>query len=102
MSDVLGSLIQGYMLEKSEEVVDFGKQIGRLYTDHGLPIDMALDRLPKNVTKDQKVLILSGVGEWLLEHKRNSGGTEKSIERQRDQNKKMIADFLQNGETGLY
>ena len=69
----------------AEEMVDLGIIVGKLYTDHGLPIDIALDHLEKKrtITKEQQLLVLDGACQWLIEHKRNSGADERSIERQR-------------------
>lgn len=77
-----------------------GMKIGKLYTDKGLPIDMALDRL--DLIKEQKIAVLTGACTWLLQHKRNSGATKKAIERQRSTNRKMLEDFIRSGETGAY
>ena len=96
MKEVLLSKVQ----PGSKELQELGVKIGKLYTDHGLPIDMALDRLPHS--KEQKLSILDGACQWFIEHKRNSGATEKAIERQRTTNRKMIEDFVKKGETGVY
>lgn len=77
-----------------------GIWVGKLYTDKGFPIDMALAKLPHNT--EQKIAILNGACEWLIEHKRNSGATDKSIERQRKINLKMLEDYILTGETGVY
>lgn len=79
---------------------DMGTQIGRLYTDFGLPIDMALDRLP--YTYEQKITILHSALGWFVEHKRNSGATEKSIERQRKSNRELMERFIKSKEVGIY
>lgn len=78
----------------------FGVAIGRLYTDHGLPIDMSLARF--KYSRLDKVQMLTGVGFWLVQHKRNSGGTERNIAKQREWNRNMLADFIKTGETGVY
>lgn len=79
---------------------DIGLKLGKLYTDMGFPIDMALDRLPYD--KEQKIAILVGAQNWLIEHRRNSGATEKAIERQRETNIKIMNAFIKTDETGLY
>lgn len=84
----------------NEGLFNLGVKIGKLYTDHGLPLDMALDRI--KCTKEQKINILYGAQNWLVEHKRNSGATEKAIERQRATNIKTMEVFLRTGETGVY
>ncbi len=96
----LGQLIESITQPGAKELEELGLEIGKLYTDKGFPIDMALDRLPH--TKEQKVSILFGACQWFIEHKRNSGAGEKSIERQRNVNRKMIEDFVATGETGVY
>lgn len=85
----------------NHELQEMGKEVGRLYTDHGLPIDMALDKLT-GYSHEQKLSILDGVCQWFIEHKRNSGATDKAIERQRKTNRKMLEDFVKTGETGVY
>lgn len=77
-----------------------GKRIGRIYTDHGFPIDMALARL--QITPAQKLVVLDGAFEWLIEHKRQSGASEKAIERQRATNQRSIEAYIRTGETGVY
>ena len=79
---------------------ELGEKIGRLYTDKGFPVDMALDRLP--YTHEQKIAILNGALGWLIEHRRNSGATDKAIDRQRATNRDIMGRFINNQETGLY
>lgn len=103
-NDALAALV-GSLGRSTGEGEALGKQIGRLYTDHGLPLDMALDKLDAKwpgITKDQKVLVLYGACQWFIEHKRNSGASEKAIERQRNLNAKIIADYIKTGETQVY
>ena len=83
------------------ESVDLGIRIGRLYTDHGYPIDSAFDKLV-GYDKGQMVSIVHGVCIWLVQHKRNSGATDKAIERQRETNKNIITRFINTGEVGVY
>lgn len=94
------SLIASKVQPFSKELQKTGIVIGKLYTDHGFPLDMSLARL--EYTKEQKVSILDGASQWLIEHKRMSGATEKAIERQRKANRKMLEDFIKKGETGAY
>jgi hypothetical protein len=79
---------------------DIGIKVGKLYTDHGLPIDMALDRLPHDF--EQKIVILNSALSWLVEHRRNSGATDKAVDRQRKANREIMARFLKTKETGAY
>lgn len=96
----LGALVQSKVQPVSGALQELGVKIGKLYTDHGLPVDMALDRL--NLTKEQKLSVLDGVCQWLIEHRRNSGATEKSIERQRASNRRMVERFIAKDEVGIY
>lgn len=96
---ILGTLINAKLADNGQ-MEEMGVVVGRLYTDHGLPIDMALDRL--SIIKQQKVVIVDGVCQWLITHKRNSGATEKSIDRQRQTNRKILDDFIRTGEVGIY
>lgn len=82
------------------ELQELGVKIGRIYTDHGLPIDMALDRLPHS--HEQKIAILNGALSWFVEHKRQSGATDKAIERQRATNRDIMERFIKTKETGVY
>jgi len=79
---------------------ELGSQIGHLYTDYGLPIDMALDKF--RLTKQQKIAVLFGAQNWLIEHRRNSAATDKAIERQRKTNREVLERFIKTGETGVY
>lgn len=84
----------------ANDLFEFGVKIGKLYTDHGLPIDMALEEL--EMTKEKKTSVLDGSLWWLVEHRRQSGATEKAIERQRKANREAMRAFLDTGETGIY
>jgi hypothetical protein len=97
---MLEELLETKRLPNYQELEDYGIGIGKVYTNHGYPIDMALDRLPHG--KAEKIVIIHGVCQWLIEHKRLSGAPEKSIERQRATNKRMIEAFIRTGETGVY
>lgn len=102
---VLAALVDSLMLPDHKQWVTFGRTLGRLYSDKGMPVDMSLAEVAKRtpgLTQHHYVAMISGVGSWLIEHKRNSGATEKSIERQCDANNKMVADYLKRGEVGLY
>lgn len=100
MADTLGVLIDAETQANNQELRALGVQIGKLYTDHGLPLDMALERLP--YTKMQKVSVLDGALGWLIEHRRNSGANDKAIERQRHANRRIMETFISMGETGVY
>jgi|SRR5688572_23167392 len=96
----LASLTAAKVQSGSQDLQNLGVKIGKLYTDHGFPIDMALERL--NMSKERKLAVLDGACQWFIEHRRNSGATDKAIERQRKTNRKMIEDFVKTGETGVY
>lgn len=95
---MIDNLLESIISNRDLEGV--GIKIGKLYTNHGLPIDIALDKLPH--TKEQKIAILTYAQNWLVEHKRNSGATEKAIERQRKANRESMETFVKTGETGIY
>lgn len=99
--EVLTKLIDAVALDHDHKLQDLGIEIGKLYTDRGLPVDIALDRL-KQYSEIQKLAIIHGVCRWLMAHKRNSGAGDKSIDRQMIANNKMIHDFLSKGEVGVY
>lgn len=79
---------------------ELGVKIGKIYTDFGLPIDMALERLDN--TKQQKIAILAGAQSWLIEHRRNSSATDKALDRQRKVNRDAMDSFINKGESGIY
>jgi len=86
-----------------EYLEEQGTWIGRLYTDKGFPLDMSIAELKKrNVTEEDMFVIIEGALTWFVQHKRNSGATEKALNRQREQNSKIMAAFLAGKETGLY
>lgn len=85
---------------QDEELEKIGVEIGKLYTNLGFPIDMTLDRL--DMSQQEKLSVIDGCCQWFIEHKRNSGAGEKAIDRQRKANRKMVEDFLKNGEVGIY
>jgi hypothetical protein len=85
------------------DLVSIGVNVGKLYTDHGFPIDMSLSELAKRgMSKQQQLAVLEGACQWLIEHRRLSGAPEKAIERQRKLNRQMVERFLKIGEVGLY
>ena len=96
----LSEIIKSKLQPSSEQLQEIGIKVGQLYTDMGLPIDMALDKL--EMTKEQKISVLDGACQWLIEHKRKSGATDKSIERQRKTNREMLERFIKGKETGVY
>lgn len=94
------SMAQRSKDRRYKQLIGLGIEVGKLYTDHGLPLDMALERLEH--PKDQKLIILDGACQWFIQHKRNSGATEKAIERQRIANRKIIEAFTAGHELGVY
>lgn len=82
---------------------EIGIKIGKLYTDFGLPIDMAMGHESiHSLAKSQRVCILSAALWWLVEHKWLSNATEESIQRQRNANKEIMRRFMKTGEVGIY
>lgn len=96
----LASLTDIITDEDMKPFIDLGKEIGQLYTSYGFPLDISLERLKMN--KKEKVAVIHGASCWFIEHKRNSGATEKSLEKQRRTNNDMITRFVSTGETGIY
>jgi hypothetical protein len=93
-------LLSAIASDKDNQLFDIGVKIGKIYTDHGLPIDMALDRLSRSF--EQKIAILSGALSWLIEHRRDSGATDKALDRQRKSNCEAMSRFIKTKETGIY
>lgn len=84
----------------ADDLQEVGITLGKLYTDHGLPVDMALDRL--SLPKDLKLLVVHGVCQWMIQHRRNSNAPDRAIKRQQAVNAKILAEFSRTGEVGLY
>lgn len=97
----LPELTEAVALDADGKLRSLGESIGQLYTDHGLPIDMSLDRLT-NLNKLSKLAVLVGAQHWLIEHRRNSGAPEKALDRMRSTNRTVLERFIKTGETGVY
>lgn len=93
-------LLEALMLPNADQLKEVGIKIGRVYTDFGLPIDMALDRLELN--KKQKLCVLFGAQNWLIQHRKNSNATDKALDRQRKINRDALNRFIKTGEVGVY
>jgi hypothetical protein len=98
--DAFVGLIAAFQQPGAEELRGMGTEIGKLKTSGGFPIDMALSRL--DMTKLQKVAVLEGALSWLVEHCRNSGASDKAIDRQRSANSRAMERFIETGEAGIY
>lgn len=95
----LGELIEA-LITHDTAMEELGLKIGKLYTDHGFPIDMALDRI--DLPMQRKIVLVNSALGWLIQHKRNSGATDAAIERQRRFNRTAIERFINTGEAGIY
>jgi len=100
MKHTINVILKAIVNDTDDQLLNFGTKIGKLYTNYGLPIDMALAQL--DCTQEQKVSVLIGAQNWLIEHKRNSGATDKAISRQRKTNVDTMEHFISEGETGIY
>lgn len=89
-----------YLIPIDQRLFDMGVEIGKIYTDFGLPIDMALEKIKGD--KRTKAQILFGAQNWLIQHRRNSAATEKALERQRKINVQTMRSFIRTGESGIY
>lgn len=99
----LENLVAAFMLPDKETFLEFGTAVGKLYTDHGLPLDMAMDKVKeRGYSELQQLLIVQGACGWFVEHKRLSGAPEKAIERQRGVNRNILTNFVKGKETGIY
>ena len=83
-----------------DRFIAIGMELGKLYTDFGLPLDMSLGKI--NLPKAHKAIVLYGALQWLMTHKRNSGANDRALERQRDTNSRMMRTFLEREETMEY
>jgi len=95
------SLIESISQDNSHELRDLGTSIGKLFTDHGLPLDMSLDQM-KDYTHAEKLSVLFGACQWFIQHKRLSGASDKALDRQRKANRDMIDRFTTRQEVGMY
>lgn len=93
-------LLEALAADSDKKYQTVGIEIGKLYTNHGLPIDLALERL--DLSKSQKIAVLAGAQNWLIEHRRNSDATDKALDRQRASNREAMERFIKTGETGVY
>jgi hypothetical protein len=100
MNDWAAQVVMAMARDTDNKLFDIGVEIGKIYTDHGLPIDMALDRL--QYPKEQKIAVLVGAQNWMVQHRRNSNATDKAIERMRKANVETMHRFITTGETGIY
>lgn len=98
--NTVAAILEAKSLPSAAHTYKVGIWVGKLYTDHGLPIDMALDKL--DISKEQKINVLDGALWWLVEHRRNSHATDKALDRQRKANKETIKRFIETGEAGIY
>ena len=100
---ILEKIIESLSNPNRKRLEEEGTWVGRLYTDKGLPLDMSIAELRKrNFTEDDIFIIVEGALTWFVQHKRNSGATDKALNRQREQNSKTMSAFLAGRETGLY
>lgn len=104
MITIQPELLEAITSDAYPELHTVGIKIGKLYTDQGLPLDMAMAQLERKypLTKTQKITVLSGAQSWLIEHRRNSAATDKALDRQRAVNKEVMERFIKTGETGVY
>lgn len=104
-----GELI-GHILDAQEKCRDDleylennGKKIGELYTDYGLPIDISFDQPQvKALPKEYKIILLNSALNHMIQHRKNSNATDSSIEKARKSNREFLANFIKNGEVGVY
>lgn len=102
MSKLVGQIFDALDLGNDYQLEQqLGIKIGKLYTNHGLPIDIALSKL-SGLSKEQRTAVLDGALSWLVEHRRQSGASEQAIDRQRTANRHTMERFLGTGETGVY
>lgn len=100
---MLADLLTALAKPGAKELEALGTQVGKLYTDQGFPVDMALTELgKKGYSKEVQLLILHGACQWFMEHKRSSGASEKSLDRQRKANRSYLESFMSKGEVGVY
>lgn len=90
--------------QRLEALQQVGEGMGSTYTDHGLPVDMAMSKLKQlhpRLSRNDLALVLFFAQSWIMEHRHASGATEKAIERLREQNRKQFMRFIKTGEVEL-
>lgn len=105
MTNVLGELIDVKLkLGDRTDLIALGKKMFDIYTSGGFPPDMFLDELGKRIelTKEEKLFIISHYQDLFMEHRRKSGVEEKNLARVRKTNLDNITRFIDTGETGIY
>lgn len=100
-SNVVEDLIDAISEPKYENLRGLGVDIGKLYTNYGFPVDIAINKLI-GYRQTEKLAVLQGVCEWFMEHKRKSGASENALDRQRKSNKRMLENFIKRKEVGVY
>lgn len=93
-------IVKATVSHNAKELSDVGLNVGKFYTDKGLPLDISLSKL--DYSREDKAVILSGALWWLVEHRRESGATEAALNRQRATNVKIMDNFIKKGEAGVY
>lgn len=96
----LGTILGAMTKPGYADLEKLGVSLGKLYTDRGFPLDMALDKL--DLPKDAKLAVINGACGWFIEHKRRSGATDKAVERARATNREILERFYLTGEVGIY
>lgn len=85
-----------------EELYRKGLIIGDLQITHGLPIEISVVELcKKGYSKDQIIAILNGAFHQLVMHKRKSGASVESINKQRKSIRKAMDNFINDREIGI-
>ncbi len=107
MSTLLGDVLELTVSLSQEETTE-GKRLGKamftMYTQNGFPPDMFFDQLEARTVlpKAMKLAMLNEYQRLFLEHRRKAGISEDRVEKIRDQNRKILADFMRTGEVGVY
>lgn len=85
---------------------NWGKNLFKLFTQHGLPPDIGLEELEKlggkKFSKDEKLAIIVAFLDEMTEHKIKSGIGEKRLQQLKEHNKKILKGFLEKEEIGIY
>lgn len=90
--------------KNDERLNNLGISMAEMKNTRGFPPDMFVKETNKimNLSEDEWVYVINVYCNEIIKHKRESGAEEKSLDRTRINNQKIMADFIRTGELGVY
>lgn len=97
--DIIEYFIDNEYFRFEEENNKLGELIFKMETSHGLPIEIQVDKLIEySYPKKQIACGILVYQSLLIEHKLKSGMGVEKIEKKKQHNRKIIKQFIKNGE----